>query len=89
MAKKSILTKQVFNQLDELGKDEILHYVREFPNEIDYNIAQFGNLLCYYEDIRDLMQLAEYKTERYTDDMIWHYYKSIVREVVNKYFIKK
>lgn len=88
MAKKSKLIAEVFEQLQNMGKDEIMHYVREFKNEIDYNIVQYGNLLIYYADIRELLEYCEYKVQNYTDEQIWNYYKHIVREVVNKFFIK-
>lgn len=88
MAKKSKLIAAIHEQLQNLGKEEIMHYVREFKNEIDYNIVQYGNLLIYYDDIRELMKYCEYKVENYTDEQMWNYYKCIVHEVVNKYFLR-
>lgn len=87
MAKKSKLITAVYYQLLDMGEEEILHYVHEFRNYIDYNIVQYGNLLIYYTDIAELMESCEYKVQNYTNDQIWNYYKKIVREVVDKYFL--
>lgn len=87
MAKKSKLITAVYYQLLDMGEEEILHYVREFRNYIDYNIVEYGNLLVYYTDIIDLMERCDYKVQNYTNDQVWDYYKRIVREVVDKYFL--
>ena len=48
-----VLTR-IEGQLLDLGLDEVKHYKESFPNEIDYNIAQYGNLSIYYYDVRQL-----------------------------------
>lgn len=42
---------RIAEDLNEYGIDEVKRYMREFPRESDYNIAQYGNLLVYYSDI--------------------------------------
>lgn len=39
--------------IDNLGVNEIKRYFDEFPSEVDYNLAQYGNLLVYYDQIRE------------------------------------
>ena len=33
---------------------EIRHYKNDFPKEIDYNLYQYGNVLIYNNEIKDL-----------------------------------
>lgn len=73
------------NQLEELGIEEIKHYKENFKNEIDYNIAQYGNLLIYYVDIRNLYVKNGYKSiEKMSDSKIWEIYKRQVGFVAKK-----
>lgn len=39
---------------------EIKRYYKEFPREIDYNLYQYGNLLIYYYQIKELYK--DYKS---------------------------
>lgn len=52
-AKRKVIMHCI-NILEELGEEEVLHYKKEFPYEIDYNLAQYGNMLIYYYDIRQM-----------------------------------
>lgn len=55
---------------------EIAHYRREFPNEVDFNLVQYGNMLIYYDDIRALYERHGYKSmARKTDTQVWETYK--------------
>lgn len=64
------------SQLLELGLDEIKHYKDTFKNEIDYNIAQYGNLLIYYVDVKEMYRNCGYKTlEKMSDAKVWEIYK--------------
>lgn len=61
---------------DEDYKNETRRYMKMFPNEIDYNIAQYGNLLIYYTDIRDIYNTCGYKSiNKMSDDKLWETYK--------------
>ena len=50
----------------EESVSEIKHYQENFKKEPDYNIYQYGNLLIWDEDIRDLYK--EYKTVKRAND---------------------
>ena len=54
---------------------EIRRYFREFPNEPDYNLAQYGNLLIYYYQVREFYERHGYKSmRRMSDNKIWQIY---------------
>lgn len=54
---------------------EIRRYVREFPNEPDHNLAQYGNLLVCYSQVREFYRDCGYKSmQRESDDKIWATY---------------
>ena len=66
----------IYEDLQELGISEIKRYYEDFRNEIDYNIAQYGNMLIYFYDIREFYKNAGYKTmEKWSDTKIWETYK--------------
>lgn len=55
--------------------NKIRRYVKEFPKEPDYNLAQYGNLLIYYSQVREFYRDCGYKsTQRESDDKIWATY---------------
>ena len=69
--------------------NETKRYMKEFQNEIDYNIAQYGNLLIYYTDIREMYINCGYKSlKNISDHKLWETYKRqvgyIARYIVNK-----
>lgn len=58
------------------SRKEIAHYKREFPNEIDFNLVQYGNMLIYYYDIRAMYARHGYKSmDRMSDAQVWDTYK--------------
>lgn len=62
---------------------EILRYKREFPRESDFNIVEYGNLLVYYDDIRDFYRSHGYKSmDKLSNDALWDTYKRQVGWVV-------
>lgn len=66
----------IYEDLKELGIDEVKRYREEFKHETDYNIAQYGNLLIYYADIKEFYKNAGYKSiEKMSDSKIWETYK--------------
>lgn len=80
--KNAALKAAIQSQLKELGLEEIKHYVftfndwRKYP---DYNLAEYGNLLVYFDDIRDLYRKCGYRWAEYASDMkLWESYKRIV-----------
>lgn len=85
--KLNMLLNGILDDLKELGSEEVRHYMREFKNEPDYNIAQYGNLIIYYYDIRNFYKSCGYKTiEKWSDQKLWETYKRQVGYVA-RYFI--
>lgn len=72
-------------QLLELGLDEVKHYKDNFKNELDYNIAQYGNLLIYYVDVKEMYRNCGYKTlDKMSDAKVWEIYKRQVGFVASQ-----
>ena len=68
----------------EESLSEIKRYMREFPKEPDYNIAQYGNLLVYYDEIREFYKNCGYSEKgvaRRSNDNLWKTYKYQVGSV--------
>lgn len=66
----------ILESLQELGIEEVARYYKEFNNEKDYNIVQYGNLLIYYDDIRELYRRNGYTSiDKMSDNKIWDIYK--------------
>ena len=62
---------------------EIKHYAKEFPKEYDYNIAQYGNLIIYHDDVLAMYKRHGYKSlDRLSNDARWDTYKRQVGYVV-------
>ena len=76
---------RIERQLLELGLDEVKHYKDSFPNKIDYNIAQYGNVLVYYSDVKQMYKDCGYKSlEKMSDEKVWEIYKRQVGYVVRE-----
>ncbi len=83
----TLLLKIENSLIDNLGIDELKRYYNDFWFSSDYNIVEYGNLLIYYEDVRDLYIECGYSTSTITkmsDDRIWKTYKRQVGYVVRK-----
>lgn len=66
----------IYEDLKELGIEEVKRYKEEFKYEPDYNIAQYGNMLIYFYDIREFYKNAGYKSfEKMSDSKVWEIYK--------------
>lgn len=81
----------IYENLQELGINEIKRYYNDYKFEPDFNIAQYGNMLIYFYDIREFYKKAGYKSfEKMSDSKIWEIYKRqvgyvariLIREVV-------
>ena len=88
---KNVKLNTVLNQIEEnllqFGKDEIKCYMKEYPYETDYNIAQYGNMLVYYWEIRKMYIKAGYKSfmdNRISDNKMWEIYKRQVGYVARQ-----
>ena len=61
---------------------EIKRYKENFPNELDYNLYQYGNLLVYNDQIRNLY--SDYKSlQTVSIDKLIEIYKRQIRYVAN------
>lgn len=61
-----------------LGIEELKHYYTSFKNELDFNLAQYGNLIVYYYDLREFYLDCGYSAntiERMSDEKLWDTYK--------------
>lgn len=70
----------------------IKNYILDFPKEPDFNIAQYGNLLCYYYDIREFYKNCGYSAKgvnRRSDAEIWDLYKRQVGYVAKTLLTQK
>lgn len=77
----------IYDDLTEMGYEQIKQYVDAFPRETDFNIIQYGNLLVYYSQVRNLYTECGYKTSNYTDYQLWDAYKRQCGYIVRNYFI--
>lgn len=85
--KTNIVLNDIYEDLQELGIEEVKRYKKAFPREIDYNLVQYGNMRIYYDDIRELYKKANIKTmENASDDFLWRKYKEQVGYVARFYF---
>lgn len=81
---EGVLTR-IEGQLLDLGLDEVKHYVESFPSEIDYNIAQYGNLLIYYYDVKQMYRDCGYVSlQKMSDQKVWEIYKRQVGYVARQ-----
>ena len=54
---------------------QIRAYVNNFRKEPDYNIVQYGNMLCAYTKIRDFYRNCGYKSmDNMSDNRLWATY---------------
>ena len=68
----------------EESLNEIKSYACSFNSEIDYNLAQYGNLLVYYSEVREFYTKMGYKFDKYSDLKVWEIYKKQVGFVANQ-----
>lgn len=88
---KNVKLNTVLNQIEDdlkwLELPEIARYMQDYPNELDYNIAQYGNMLVYYWEIRKMYINAGYKTfenNKISDSKMWEIYKRQVGYVARE-----
>ena len=85
----TVLTEIEKDLIYNLGISDLRRYVEEFPNEIDFNIAQYGNLLVYFNDIYEFYENCGYKiTSTFSTEKIWGTYKRqvgyVARDLYNR-----
>ena len=80
----------IYEDLQELGINEIKRYYNDYKFEPDFNIAQYGNMLIYFYDIREFYKNAGYKSiEKMSDGKVWEIYKRQVGYVARKMLLEK
>lgn len=73
-AKLNYVLNDIYEDLNELGTNEIKRYMNEFKSEIDYNLAQYGNMRIYHWQTRELYK--DYKSlQKVSDHELWEIYK--------------
>lgn len=86
-AKLNGVLNEIYEDLQELGESEVKRYKKEFKYLTDYNIVQYGNVLIYYDDIREMYKRHGYRTmEKMSNDKVWETYKRQVGYVARFYF---
>lgn len=67
--------------------NDLRRYAREFPNEVDYNLASHGTLLVYCNQIYDFYKECEYPLDLLNEmdnDQLWSMYKNDVGFVASR-----
>lgn len=73
----------ILESLQEMGIEEVARYYNEFNDEIDYNIVLYGNLLIYYDDIRELYRRNGYTSlDKMSNHKVWDIYRRQVGYVI-------
>ena len=86
-AKLNAALKGIYEDLQELGSEEVARYKKEFSRVIDFNLAQYGNMIIYFEDVRNFYKSCGYKSfDNMTDDKMWGIYLRQVGYVARYYF---
>lgn len=91
----------IWDYLEDLGTDEVKHYMNAFPRKTDYNLVQYGSMRVYYADIREMYVKAGAKRcgETYerarngnvardykiSDDQLWECYKRDVGRIAREF----
>lgn len=87
--KLNTLLNHIADSLNDMGIEEIIRYADTFPHETDFNIAQYGNVLVYYSDVRDLYETSGYKSiRRWNDTKLWETYRRQVGYVA-RYLVRQ
>ena len=73
---------EIFNDLleildtEEESRKDIKRYCKEFPRLADCNLAEYGNLLICYSDVRAMYRKHGYKSlDKLNDNKVWDIYK--------------
>lgn len=70
--------------------NEVRHYAKGFPKEVDFNLAQYGSLLVFYVQVREFYESCEYPRLNELDDSdIWEMYKKDVGYVATRVMLGK
>ncbi len=85
--KLNYVLNDIYNYLMEMGKNEIKRYMQAFPNEMDYNIYQYGKMRIYNDEIRELYKNYKCLKNASIDKLIEIYKRQVgymARLIVNE-----
>ena len=63
--------------------EELKRYKRDYPEKVDYNYLDNGNLFCYADNAKKLLEARGYKTNRMNQQQMWDKFRPIVRTVID------
>lgn len=87
--KLNTILNHIADSLNDMGIEEIIRYTNAFPHETDFNIAQYGNVLVYYDDVRALYESSGYKSiKHWNDNKLWETYRRQVGYVA-RYLVRQ
>lgn len=70
---------------EEQSRNEVKRYCTEFSRVTDCNLAQYGNVLIYYYQVRDMYTKHGYKSmDKMSDNKVWSIYLQQVGYVARK-----
>ena len=70
---------------EEQSRHEIKRYCKEFPRMADCNLAQYGNVLIYYYQVRDMYTRHGYGSmDKMSDNKVWSIYCQQVGYIARK-----
>lgn len=85
--KTNAILSMIYEELQELGIEEVRRYKKDFPYEVDFNLYQYGNLTIYTCDIMEMYHKAGYKVDLSKLNSKWNeIYKRQVGYIARKYF---
>ena len=63
--------------------DDLKRYKRDYPDKVDYNYLDDGNLFCYLDEAQKCLEAHGYKTNRMNQQQMWDKFRPIVRTVID------
>ena len=77
-------------ETEEESIDFIKDYVNEYPYSTDFNIVQYGNILGYFGQVRDMYSkhMSAEELNNLSDTDLWDIYKKDIGYVVKKIILK-
>ena len=82
----------IYNQMlnicdsEEESIKEIKRYKKEFSRAIDFNLVSYGNLLIYFEDIRNFYISCGYAAKKWSDEKVHNIYMRQVGYIARNLF---
>lgn len=76
---------KAIHDTEQESLEEVRHYAKSFPNEVDYNIVSYGCVFIYYDQVRNFYRSCELPVniDELSDEYLWNKYKKEVGEVAD------